>query len=292
MPEEPKKDGKKQLEQEVWVAIAAFEQILEAMPGDISSLETLAHAYEQIGDHARAKDYLIRLGDALLREGDHNSARQLLEKLGPYAKDDPRARDLVSRIEKADAPRQGARAAASGSVAAPMRDKRLRAGFNIQDELSFAWSLLEAKELSQEDYAGVVHDLTEMSTSDSATTISVLHTLEFRAAKNLERIMNFASRQCASPVVALGSFGYSVEAMTLVPMDFMVRRGVMCFGFIGLEALVVIMNPHNKALRAEVELMTGRRCHFFLTLPSEFDAALTRVKAQLDGKAAAAAAGH
>jgi hypothetical protein len=138
----------------------------------------------------------------------------------------------------------------------------------------------------------VVHDLTEMSTSNSATTISVLHTLEFRAAKNLERIMNFASRQWVCPVVALGSFGYSVEAMTLLPMDFMVRRGVLCFGFIGPEALIVIMDPHNKALRADVELMTGKRCHFFMALPSEFDAAIARIKVQLDEKAAAAASGH
>ena len=38
MPEDPKKDANKQLEQEIWVAIAAFEQILEAMPSDITSI--------------------------------------------------------------------------------------------------------------------------------------------------------------------------------------------------------------------------------------------------------------
>lgn len=292
MPEDPKKDAAKQLEQEVWVAIAAFEQILEAMPNDIASLETLAHAYEQIGDHTRAKDYVIRLGNVLLTEGDHESARQLLEKITRYAKEDPRAEELVARIGKTEAPRREARSATPGPSAAPTRDRRPRAGFSIQDELSYAWNLHESKELSQEDYSRVVHDLTEMSTSDSLTTISVLHTLEFRAAKNLERIMSFTARQYGTPMVTLASFGFPVEAMTLLPMEFMVRRGVLCFGFIGPEALVVIMNPFNKTLRAEVEVMANRRCHFFMALPSDFDAAIAKVRAQLDEKAAAAAAGH
>ncbi|MEI6217777.1 MAG: hypothetical protein WCP86_02660, partial [bacterium] len=50
-------------ESEVWSAIAAFEQILEAIPNDRTSLAPLAHAYEQIGDLARAKDYTVRLAD-------------------------------------------------------------------------------------------------------------------------------------------------------------------------------------------------------------------------------------
>ena len=46
-----KADNKKDLEAEIWNAINAFEQMLEAMPNDRVSLEALSHAYEQIGDH-------------------------------------------------------------------------------------------------------------------------------------------------------------------------------------------------------------------------------------------------
>ena len=68
--EETGDKGRKQLEEEVWSAIGAFEQILEAMPEDRASLETLSHAYGQIGDHARAYEYVLRLGRVLLVEGD------------------------------------------------------------------------------------------------------------------------------------------------------------------------------------------------------------------------------
>ena len=69
-------DGKssKELEEEIWSAISAFEQILEAMPNDRASLEALAHAYEQIGDQTRGLDYLIRLTQVVLEEGDGGTA--------------------------------------------------------------------------------------------------------------------------------------------------------------------------------------------------------------------------
>ena len=73
------------LEEEVWNAIAAFEQILEAMPNDRASLEALCHAYEQIGDHTRAKDYVIRLVDVLVEEGDGAAAKRLSDRLVAYS---------------------------------------------------------------------------------------------------------------------------------------------------------------------------------------------------------------
>ena len=76
MTAQQKKDKEKSLnaEEKIWDAISAFEQILEAMPDDRASLEALAHAYEQIGDHARAKDYTIRLGGVLVSESDAEAA--------------------------------------------------------------------------------------------------------------------------------------------------------------------------------------------------------------------------
>jgi hypothetical protein len=222
------------------------------------------------------------LGNALLGEGDTDSARQMEEKLGRYADEDPRVRELLDKIRSAEAPPSD-RPSGPGS-AVPALGRRPRAGFSIQDELSMAWALHEAKELSADDYSRVVHDLTELSSQDSLSTISVLHTLEFRAAKNLDRVMHYVSRQCGTPLVALNSFGFPVESMTLLPIEFMVRRGVLCFGFIGSEALVALVNPYNNALRQEVAEMAGRPCHFFPTLPSEFDAAIVRIRSQIEDK--------
>lgn len=281
-----KGEEKKELEEEVWVAISAFEQILEAMPNDRASLEALSHAYGQIGDHAREKEYVIRLGNLLVDECDRESAELILDKLQPYLSEDPRAHVLMDRIHEL---LQGKNAAVGASPLAAVRGaietKLSRGGFSMPDELSCAWNLLQANQMNQDEYASVVHDLTEMSAQDAAMTVSVLHALEFRTSKNLDKIMAFIAKECETPIVSLASFAFPVEAMTLLPLDFMVRRGVLVFDFIGHDALVVMMNPYNRQLRAEVESCTNRKCHFFLCLSSEFDAAINRVRSFITDKA-------
>ncbi len=279
------------LEEEVWNAIAAFEQILEAMPNDRSSLEALCHAYTQIGDHTRAKDYLIRLSQVLIDEGDKDSCKRLREQLRPYADDDERAQEALQRLsalldeeaaalsdDMASAQADAVPGAMGGSAAESAEDQV----FSLAEELSFAWSLLEADQLSQEDYGSLVQDLTDMSSGDTNDTISVLHALEMRGSKNLDRIMAHTSKACGAPIVALSSFEIPKAAHTLLTLKFMVRRGALVFEFAGNNLLVVIMNPFDKGLRKAVSSATGQRCHFYMTLPSEFDAAIGTIRKSLE----------
>ena len=53
----PQKNVRSKEESEIWDAIGAFEKIIEALPNDHISIEALAVAYEQVGDHDRAKHY-------------------------------------------------------------------------------------------------------------------------------------------------------------------------------------------------------------------------------------------
>lgn len=275
--EKDKGKEKTDLEEEVWSAISAFEQILEAMPNDRASLEALSHAYEQVGDHTRAKDYVLRLGNVLVSEADADAARELLSKIQSYADEDPHARELVSVIEEL-APEQPVEIAPAEPGPKSADAAKVRTGFNMADELSFAWNLLEANKLSQEEYASVVQDLTEMSAEDRATTISVLHVLDGRGFKGLEKIVTFVSKECAVPIVALSSFDLQLEAVSVLPYDFMMRRGAILFDFLGKDALVVAMNPYDLQLRKDVEALAGKKCHFYISIPMEFDQALEKIK--------------
>jgi len=280
------REARKNLEQELWTAIAALEQILDVMPNDLTSLEALAHAYEEIGDKSRARDYFIRLGLAFVDKGDLGGAQEVLEKLLTAAEDDPRVKELADQIEAASARSvsvEGDRGSKASKAGAQV-EQFVRSRVSIDEELTFAWNLLLAKQIGQEEYASVVHDLTEMSATDSSSTISVLHVLEFRASKSLDRVMGYVAKECGTPIVGLSNFGFPVEAITALNIEFMVRRGVIVLGFIGPEALVVVMNPYNKELRKEVESRLGRKCHFFICLPSEFDQAVAKIKAQLEAQ--------
>jgi len=94
------KSGKSrdELEGEVLSAIAAFEQILEAIPNDRASLEALANTYEQIGDHTKAKEYAVRLANVLIEEKDTEAAQAVAEHLKQYVSADPAVQELIDRI--------------------------------------------------------------------------------------------------------------------------------------------------------------------------------------------------
>lgn len=287
--QDKKKESKQDVEEEVLNAISAFEQILEAMPNDRASLEALAHAYEQINDHARAKDYMLRLGNVLVEEADVEATQELLKKIEPYAEEDPETQELIVRIKKLTS--EQIMGATPGEAEVQIRKPQVKAdevvsmSFNIADELSFAWNLLEAKELTQEEYASVVQDLTEMSAGDSFAAISVLHVLEARGFKNLEKIIAFVSKECDTPVISLTSFEVQPKAISILPMDFVVRRGVLLFELVGKDGLAVVMNPYDKQLRKDVETLAERKCHFYTTLPSEFDRTLEKITEVLAEKA-------
>ena len=89
--------------------------------------------------------------------------------------------------------------------------------------------------------------------------------------------MGYVARDAQTPIISLLSFDIQKEAHGLLPMEFMIRRGAVVFDLIGDDALVVVMNPYDEALRAQVQEKAGRPCHFFLALPAEFDAAISKI---------------
>lgn len=278
-------DDKKQredLENEVWSAIAAFEQIVQTIPDDRVSLEALSHAYEQIGDLARARDYFLRLVDVVLNERDREAAELLRERLALFAASGPAAKEVETRLDHwlaSDKP-GGKTYVVAGEKGAPApmaADDAEHRSAHVTAELSFAWTLFQSGELTQEEYAQVAQDLSEISASKTPVTVSVLHVLHDRGNRNVERIVSFASKDSAVPVIPLSLFDIQEAVLSMLPREFTVRHGVMVFELMGKEALVVLLNPYDRTLQATVEAMIGRKCHFFLTLPSEFDAVAERL---------------
>ncbi len=265
-------------ESEIWNAISAFERILEVMPEDRTSLETLVHAYTQLGDHTRARDYLVRLAKVVMDENDVEAAQAVLDQLTVFEAD-PAIEKLSERL-KGFISGRGEMAVQKPDAPVPVAIKPLLSRkINITEELSLAWDLLQAGELTQEQYAEVVQDLTNISsnTTDQGG-ISMLHVIENRAFGNTERILVFASRKGDLPIISLSGFDFSDEAISLLPLEAMIRQGVLPYDLLGPDALVVIQNPYDRDLRKQVELSLGRRCHFFLAAPHDFSAGIIRVQ--------------
>jgi len=275
---ENKPDKKPETEEELRDAIVTFEQILEAIPSDRLALETLSDAYEQLGDHVKALEYYIRLGEVLLEEGDRESAPAVTEKLQSIGARDTTAQEVAAallRLAEPDPEEEEAK------KKAPVKRRK---AIDITAELALAWNLVQAGELSQDDYSSVVQDLTESSSKNNDVPVTVLHVLRDRAFKGYEKVMGFLSQNSGLPIIPLAGFEVQKDAISLLPDEIMKQRGALVYELMGKEALVAILNPYDTELREEIEGLTGRTCHYFLVSADEYDHYLDAIRKALIGE--------
>ena len=263
--------------EEALSTLRSFEQILDIMPDDRGTLETVILVAEECGEEATALTYRMRLAEQLAKEGDHEALALLVESLRAHP--DPRAQAWIASYDQQAEGGQAAVRPGAGTE----HDLHGLAAVYISEEIDLAWKLFEHGEISQEEYASLVHDLTELSTTKHhAETVSLLHTLEATQHKNLENILAYLSRASRTPYIALACFTMRPELAPLLPAEFMRSRGAIVFNTLGRELLVAVLNPFSESLRREVEQLTGKPCHYYLTRSSEFEAALVQVLKSLE----------
>jgi hypothetical protein len=280
-------------------AIAFFEQILVSMPDDRTSIEVLSQAYEGNGETEKARDLLIRLARVVERDGDADAARLLQPRLAAYAgqaETDAALQQLDAFLggssagESPETSPVAARGATAPAAAAPAAGNLSLAMQHVQgamdrraivtQELDFAWMLHEQGILSEDQYASVVSDITDLSASATPLPISVLHLFQDRQIPNIDRVLTFAAEKSGAPLLPLSSFDPQAAAYQLLPLEYLIIKGVIPFEMISKDLLVAALNPLNTSLKEEVEKLTGRRCHFYLVQPSEFDTAIDRIRKQ------------
>ncbi len=273
MPRKPG-GGQPRPVKEAWGAISAFEEILQAVPDDCGAMDALVQSYELVGDRARAREYLIRLVQTYLRSGRQKDAVDQMDRLIQYYDGEAEIAALIEELH-ALAPAEPPPRPAEEAVADTAGPDRQNA---LQAELALAWKLHEQRLLTQDEYASIVQDLSEISSRPVDTTVSVLHALLDRHFGNFDGIMSAVARESGLPILPLNSFDTPRATAALLPLAYMKRRGVAVFETISNEALVAVMNPFDEDLQRDAARLLGRPCRFFLTLPTELDAWLARVE--------------
>ena len=266
--------GKKNTESELREAISTFEQILEAIPNDRLALETLSDAYEQLGMSEKALDYYIKLAHVVAEENDRAAATIIRQKLTELGGDSGEAHLAAAELDRVLSVSEEPPPAPPPKTAKETRRKTI----DITAELALAWNLVQAGELTQEEYAGVVHDLTESSAHQNEVPVTVLHVLRDRGFKNYDRVMAFLASNTGLPIVPLGNFEMQKEAASLLPSDFVFHRGAVAFEIMANEPLIAILNPYDTELRKEIEALLQRRCHYYLTTADDYDKYLEAIR--------------
>ncbi len=274
MQEENVKRPGEDREAEIWNAVSAFERVLEVLPDDRTALATLVDAYTRLGDFMRARQYLKRLAEAIVGEGDVAAAKELLGQLEAGDATDPALVEIRELLFPLIQSKSFASASAESAVSSPLSVHRP----SIANEMALAWDLHQAGELTAEEYSKAVQDLTDLfsNTADQGL-VSTLHVLEMRGIGRMESILGFVARKTEMPFIRLSDFEWNEEATTRLPIEVIQRAGVFPFEKLEGDLLVAIQNPYDKDLLTWVQQVTSAPCHFFITPPQEFASALDRL---------------
>jgi tetratricopeptide (TPR) repeat protein len=262
----------------VWDAIAAFEQILQTIPDDRTAVDALATAYEQLGDLARAGEYLARLARMVVAEADHAAAPGVLERIKKFRDASKEIQEAAAQLEALMLTVQETPNVTPVAKAAPAS-----AGLRtiLTEEMDLAWALQEGGQLSQDEYAMVIQDLTDLSSMEGAVHISTLHVVAARFPAKLNDMLVFVAGKAGVPIIPLPLFDSQPEALSPLPIEYMVRRGVIPFERMGNELLVAVLNPLGRGLKQEVEALAGQKIHLNLVSPADFDSAIDALRERL-----------
>lgn len=264
-------------------AIAFFENMLQTMPEDRTSLEFLSVAYEQTGQQDKHRECLIRLADCLLHEKDFDNAQSIALRLSAFSDYAP-ARAAVERVT------EGAQSHILQEIAQPIA----KGGALLQDatglpvsgafqdtgleihalsraasaiEMEMVWFWKERELLPKEVCMDILHILTDSQVTESPILISALALLDEQHPELTDRLMEEMQRISEVPVIPLELFDVPRAALDTLSSTFIHVRGTLPFAVLGGEVLVAVLNPMSQSLQEEVTSRVGKPCHFFLTHP-------------------------
>ena len=258
--------------------VAYFEQMLEIMPDDRTTLEFLVVAYDQLGQHEKGQKALVSLAKLLIREGDMTALSGLLPRL--EASDYAPAKALFLKASALTAPApdltpEKPRELTEAEKAARAMKAAVAAELALGDELR------EAGLLDDATVAALREHLEASSYNGSVFLISALQFLEKENARLCERCIEHLADKYNAPPVPLASFDVPQAVSAAVPDGLAAARGVIPFAKLGRLVLAAALNPADEVLRKELAAIGEFR--LFLAEPSAVEAALEKRRQSKEG---------
>lgn len=273
-------------------AIAYFEEILQNIPGDRTSLEFLALAYEKTAQPEKRRDVLITLAETLLKEKEFEKAQLVAEYLNGYP-EHPLARQVVARVNQATgrvslarSGRSGTRTAVVGAGKSPfmpqfqdhIRENQALSHAISAIEIEMVWFWQKEELLPEALCMNIINMLADLPSPEAPKLLSALALLDTIDPEQSELVLERTLRGYPMPVLAPEIFEPQSTAVDTLSRNFITICGVLPFATIGDELLVAVLNPVSEVLRQEVMARTDRPCHFFATLPTQWQAAYEKLK--------------
>lgn len=269
--------AEKQIDQKLAEGIAYFEQMLQAMPEDRTTLEFLSVAYAQAGEQDKCRDALISLAKVLMKEGDVESAQRIAERLEAFDDDLAKITALKVRAAAAPAPALTPETPSEETIAADNTVMAIREAKAAEAEL--VTNLLSRRALDDKTAESLNRHLEGLPESSIPFLVSVLAYLDKENSALAEECAAHLADSTGCPPVPLGSFEITKKLADTLPEALVRVRGAVPFGELGDVLLVALLNPSDDKLRRQVEQASGRQCRFFLCPPSAAEPVLEKIYA-------------
>ena len=245
-----------------------FEQMLQLMPDDRTTLEFLVVAYEQLNEPEKGKQTVIALTKLLLKQGDFAAAEGLLPRL--EAIDTDEAKILALRVHRLAGPSpelvpEVPKAMSPEELAAEESRRACDAEVAL---IELLWS--DGVVTSEEEAMHVRDQILATPSGRGIFLVSALSILEKENFELCERCIAFLADRFGMPPVSISAFERKADLIGKFPAELLRVHGAVPFAAIGDIALVALLNPADEALRNK--LTSYMKCRFYLTLPSAAEA--------------------
>ena len=252
--------------------VAYFEQMLEIMPDDRTTLEFLVVAYDMLGQHEKGQKALVSLAELLVKEHDLEALKGLLPRL--EASDYAPAKALFLKVSTLTAPTPDL---------TPERPKELTesekteiaAQEAVQTEKMLLHFLKEAGILSDSDYELFSSHLVAPNVGGRIFLISALHILKNENASLYEKCVEYLADHFNTPPIPLAAFEPPMQFFKGYPATVLRLRGAVPFARRGNLSLIAVVNPADSTLKNALEAVGP--CRLYLADPTAVEAALDRV---------------
>ena len=257
---------------EISAIIGEMEKIHHFLPQDIPTIQTLYEATRRGATPTQAHQYLILMAENAITQGNKQAAAYVLNAVQFHLNNEPPPQFESVRSELEVLAGVGFTAEnATGTVG--YQGGRI----DITQEMALGWKLMDSKMIDEDEYSIMVSELALRAQEPHRGPISSLHSLLGRDEVPMEQLVATVVIDSGLPLIGLTNFELETETVTLLPMDFISRHGVLPFETMGSDVLVAILNPYDEILRTEVLNRINRRCHFYMTTPEDFDAVLSNL---------------
>lgn len=267
--------SEQKIDQKLAEGIAYFEQMLQAMPEDRTTLEFLSVAYAQAGNQDKCRNALISLSKVLIKEGDFESAIRIAERLETFDDDLAKITALKVRAAAAPTPTLEPEKPSEETIAADNIVLAIREGKAAESEL--VTHLLSRRSIDDKTADSIQRHLDELPESSIPFLVSALAFLEKENIALAELCASHVADSSGCPPVPLASFDIPQKLRDILPEPLVKVRGAVPFAELGDVLLVALINPMDDKLRQKVEAAAGRHCRFFLCPPGAAEPVLDKL---------------